>query len=157
MDKNNVLFVDSKVLAVVDNELPNLLKKTGCQCIMLVERSGIVLSVAGDPPLHPNEIGVTAAGLYAAMNLMIKMTQAEAFTIVVPADTVMWLFQYVSEHIFLLAHHPKHTDGVAKSVHAMLAKLAEKARLSLSEKSNEPKVITNLQYINERLDELLRY
>ena len=154
---NNVYFVDAEVLSVVETELPDVIKKTGCLCVMLVERSGVVLSSAGEPPLHPNECGVTAAGIYAAMNLMIKATRANSFTIIVPANEAMWMFRFVSDQIFLLAHHPNYSEETSRNTHTVLDELSKKAKLSLSRKSTDPKVVENLQYINDRLDELLRY
>lgn len=153
----SIYYIDSDVLSVIEKALPDVLEKTGCLCVLLVENSGVVLLSAGDTPLHPNEAGVTAAGLYAAMNVMIKATRATSFTILVPANEAAWLFQNVNDNLFLLAYHPKYVPQATADAHAVLSKLATAAVGSLSRDPNaQDTSVENLHYISDRLDELLK-
>jgi len=153
MPSRNIVYVDPGVLARVDERISSVLKSTNSSAILLIERSGVVLASKGDPPIHPDQMGAVAAGVYAAMNTMMRATRSEEMLMQLPDKDALLLFQYVDAGVFLCAffHNPEDTNKVRVGLRA----LASEARCAVTEEqTQEMRDAGSVEYIEEKLNEL---
>lgn len=131
---DNLVYVNSDVLARVEARLGDVLHASGATALLLIERSGAVLATAGDPPLHPDEMGALAAGIYGAMKALVKATRAEDFVVRLPQTNMGLQFRQVDGRLFLCAFYTADFDEQA--VREGMADLAAEAVETLKDQTS---------------------
>ncbi len=150
--KNNILHVNSEVLARVEARLSEVLQASGATSLLLVERSGAVLATAGDPPLHPDEMGALAASIHGAMKALVKATRAEDFVVRLPEANMGLQFRHVDDRMFLCAFYTAGYDE--ESVREGLAALAADALEVLKGETSAGRRADLGAFIEEKLNEI---
>lgn len=153
MSPGNVTYVNPQILERVENQLQEVLKDTGAMAILLIERSGVVLATAGEPPLHPDQMGGVAAGVFGAMKTIMKASRAQDFVINVPVNGTCLEFHHIDNLVFLCAFY---ADSLPRErIRDGLTRLAHHALNSLvSEEAGDHK-IGSTSFIEEKLNEML--
>lgn len=150
--RSNITYVDPEVLEKVESRIQEILRQTRALAILLIDRSGLVLAAAGDPPLHPNQMGAVAAGVFSAMSTMIKASRAEEFTVYLRENHANFQFQHVDTGVFLCAFYADARDE--ELVRAGMKELSQYARNSITaEQTSEGRMDSEL-FIEEKLNEL---
>ncbi len=151
----NITFLNQELLEKIETGLWSVLGESGATAVLLVDHSGLVLAFAGDPPLHPNQMGGLAAGVYAGMSIMIKASRAHEFVVKLPENSANLQFRHVDAGVFLCAFYAD--ERLEDAVRSSLRKLAEDARQSLAttevvDASN----VESISFIEEKLNELFK-
>jgi hypothetical protein len=149
-----VLHVNPEVLERIERRIVVMIHEIRASAVLLIDRSGLVLAWAGDPPLHPNQLGAVAAGISAATRSLIKANRTADFTVSVNEAGTNFHFQNVEEGTFLLAVYPDHHD--AELVRSGLDKLAQEARKTLTSNQPSSAPVESVSFIEEKLNELFR-
>lgn len=153
MARTSIVYIDSTVLERVENRLDTVVRATGATAILLIDRSGLVLASLGDLPLAPDDMGAVAAGTFAAMRTMIRASRNEEFIVRIPGNNLHLQFKEVDQRVFLLAFYGDADTEAA--VRQGLAELAEDARNSLTQDRTEDRRMDHLNFIEERLSDIL--
>jgi predicted regulator of Ras-like GTPase activity (Roadblock/LC7/MglB family) len=149
-----LLHLTTEILERVERRILELLNETEASAVLLIDRSGLVIAWAGDPPLHPNQIGAVAAGIFSAMRAMIKAGRTEEFSIRMPESGSNFYFQHVEGGSFLCAII--NGDAKDENLRKGLKNLASEARESFSQGQPPSSDPESLQFIEEKLNELFR-
>ncbi len=154
MTRTSIIYVDPAVLERVESKLATVLQGTHASAILLVDRSGLVLASAGDPPMHPDEMGAVAAGTFQAMSSMIRASRAEEFIVRIPDNNANLQFFDVDKRVFLLAFYSDSRDE--QLVRDGMRMLANEARNSLTEEQTADRRIDNVGFIEEKLNQIFQ-
>ena len=152
--QNNIMFIDPALLEKIERGLWGVVQQTRATAALLIDRSGLVLAFVGDPPLHPSQMGAVAAGIFSAMNIIIKASRSGEFVVRVPETGANLHFQHVDKGAFLCTFYadPKEEARVREVV----GKLATEARQALTQEQTTEHRVDNVNYITEKLNELFR-
>ncbi len=149
-----VLHVNPEVLEKVERHIVSILQEIHASSVLLIDRSGLVLAWAGNPPLHPNEMGAVAAGVFAAMRTLLKSSRTEDFNISVAQSGSNLQFQHVENGMFLCAVYADRVDEAL--VRNGLLTLAQEAVKSLTPNRDNAVQVETTNFIEEKLNELFR-
>lgn len=149
-----VLHVNPEVLEKVERRIVLILQEIHASAVLLIDRSGLVLAWAGNPPLHPNEMGAVAAGVFGAMRTLLKTSRTEDFNISVTQSGSNLQFQHVESGMFLCAIYADRADEAL--VRAGLLSLAQEAVKSLTPNQPKSAQVETTNFIEEKLNELFR-
>lgn len=152
MTRSSIVYIDPTVLERVEARISETLETSRAGAVLLVDKSGIVLASAGEPPLHPEQFAAMAAGVYSAMNVMIKASRTEDFVVHLPQNNAHFQFQYVDLGLFLCGFYTDADDEEA--VRSGLRQLAVDARQSIAGDQGESGKPDNVNFIEEKLNEL---
>ena len=152
MSPRNITFIDQQVLDLVESRIMRVLAETHATAILLIDQSGVVVAQAGTPPLHPDQMGAVASGVFSAMSAMIKASRAEHFVVRIPMNNANFQFHNVDGRLFLCAFYGSGQDEAA--VEKGLTTLATEARNSLTDKKSGEWQADNISFIQDKLNEL---
>ena len=152
MSRTSILYVDPAILERVENKLGLILAETRASAILLIDRSGLVLASAGDPPLHPDELGAVAAGTIQSMSTMIRASHAAEFIVRIPENNSNLQFCDVDKRLFLMAYYAD--EDAEEEVRLALRELANAARNSLTEEQTTDRRIDNVSFIEQKLNQI---
>lgn len=147
-----ILILDPTTLEVVEAHLAAALRRTGAASISLVERMGAVVANAGDPPLHPDQMGPLAAGLLGAMDALTKAVRAEEFDVTLPSHHLGLHLRRVDQRLFLCAFFAGDIDQAA--LRLALANLAAESRRLIDDSSATAPKIELGSFIEDKLNEI---
>lgn len=150
--RSNLVYVNPEVLARVEARLHEVLVASGASSLLLIERSGAVLATSGDSPLHPDEMGALAAGIFGAMKSLVKATRAEDFSVRVPQVNMTLLFRQVDPRMFICAFYTASYDET--QAREGLSSLASEALDTLREESSPGHRADLGAFIEEKLNEI---
>lgn len=152
MSRSKISYIDEKVLRQVEERIRAVLHDTHALAVLLIDRSGVVLSCAGDPPLHPEQLGALASGIFSAMSIMIKASRTDDFVVHIPGNQAHFQFQSVDDTVFLCAFYSdEHEDS---RIRDQLKELARHATGSLSSEQSTGERLKSVSFIEEKLNEL---
>ena len=152
MTRSNITYVDPRVLQKVESTLQGVLDGSHASGILLIDSSGAVLASRGELPMHPDQIGAVAAGMFGAMKTMIKATRADEFIVRMPQNGMNLQFHHVDKTVFLCAFYADPADE--SSVRAGMTELAAKARNTLTEDQTAGRRMGSVSFIEEKLNEI---
>lgn len=152
--QKNVSFVDPAILSKVEANISRVLLETRCTAILLINRAGVVLAFAGEPPLHPNQIGAVGAGVYSSMSIIIRAARVESFSVRVPDNGSNLTFQTVDSGVFLCAFYSDAADQ--DKIQKELKQLARDARGALTIEQTADGRMENVSFITKKLNELFK-
>lgn len=154
MSNHNLVFVNQALLDTVDAALPELMNTNGLHAVLLIERSGMILTHAGEPPLHPDHMAAVASGLFSAMKTLIKTTRSEEFLVEIPSNGTVLQFNQVDASVLLLGYYFQGPSRHQAS--AALRALAERTRDLLSFDQTQDKRVEAGDFILDKLNEILK-
>jgi hypothetical protein len=152
MARTSIIYVDPAVLERVESKLAVVLAQTHASAILLIDRSGLVLANAGDPPMHPDELGAVAAGTFQSMSSMIRASRAEEFIVRIPDNNANLQFCDVDKRVFLMAFYSD--SRYEQAVREGLSDLANAARNSLTEEQTADRRMDNVSFIEQKLSQI---
>jgi hypothetical protein len=150
----NITYIDPRILEAVEKRLRVVMNGSGMTCVLLVDRSGAVLTNAGDPWLHPDEMGAIAAGVFSAMRRLIKASRTDEFIVKIPNNNAFIQFYSLDNRLFLCAFYneEKAEDTVLKE----LEQLASDARNAITMSETSDWHVDNFDFISDKLNELFK-
>jgi predicted regulator of Ras-like GTPase activity (Roadblock/LC7/MglB family) len=154
MRTHSLVFVNQALLDTVDEALPGLMSGNGVSAVLLLERSGTILTHAGEPPLHPDHMAAVASGLFSAMKTLIKATRSEEFLVRIPSNGTVLQFNQVDSSVILLGYYADGPGG--EKATTALRGLAERARELLSSDQTQDKRLEAGDFILDKLNEILK-
>ncbi len=152
-DFNNAV-VNQAVVDVVGAALPAIMSGNGVSAVLLIERSGMILTHAGEPPLHPDHMATVAASIFSAMKTLIKATRSEEFLVTVPNNGTILQFNQVDSTIILVGYYQN--GPMKEQAAATLRDLAERARDLLTTDQTQDRRLHTGDFIIDKLNELFR-
>ncbi len=147
-----IVFVDPEALGHFESHLRALVQQGRVSAAALVDRTGAILSYAGDLPLPEEQMGATAAGVFSALSSIIPGMDRKEFVVQMLTNQVLFRFTEVDERLFvcvfcLVAREDKQLD-------AALTNLVKEARALLADHATRKPSSHSLQAISEKLNEL---
>lgn len=147
-----IAYIDPDIFASIEEGIAQTRRDTGSTVVLLIDRSGAVITLAGEPPLHPRDLGAIAAGLFGAMETLIKAARLSEFEVRVPEITSTLVFVGVGHRLFLCAFH--NDLASTETVRTGLRTLAESALKTMAEAQTAEKREISVSFIEDKLNEL---
>ena len=155
-----IVHFSNEVLEQMDSLLDEMLDESKAKCAMVIDRSGCILSSAGEfHPLSQDNLGATAAGVIAAMNTMAaRATSPEISVKFYGAEVDKVHFLVLADRLILCLMHSRNTTtgqvrAAAKAFAQQAIPLIAKEKGSESEGANLAK---SVQYIESKINEMFR-
>ncbi|MCX7719150.1 MAG: hypothetical protein N2111_12230 [Candidatus Sumerlaeaceae bacterium] len=172
MSGEYLAFVNADDLERLQQQVRGAMSDSGANSIFLLDISGVVLACAGEPPLHPTQMGAMAAGIYAAMRQITSTTGTQTFSVCMPADSLFLEFLRVNQRLFLLGISSEADTAIetlrnlapfAETALTSALERAEKAATNPDEADTAPASLqqiatqlTSADFIESKLNELFR-
>lgn len=172
MSGEYLAFVNADDLEHLQQQVCLAKTASGASSMLLLDISGVVLACAGEPPLHPAQMGAMAAGMFAAMQAITSTTGADVFTVCVPSDNLFIEFLRVNDRLILLAisDEPETAVGAMRDLAPLAVNIlsgaitrahhadlqpndADAGRATLREVARN---LTSADFIARKLDELFQ-
>jgi predicted regulator of Ras-like GTPase activity (Roadblock/LC7/MglB family) len=150
----NLVFVNQTLLDAVDKRLPTLISEKNVRAILLVDRSGMILTYAGDPPLHPDQMAAVAAGIFGAMRTFIKATRSEEFLVHIPSNGTVLQFNQVDSTALIVGYYSDGDKG--QNAADAIRQLADTARDIMTTEQTHDRRIETGDFIIDKLNEILK-
>ncbi|MGB9691905.1 MAG: hypothetical protein ACPL7D_07020 [Candidatus Sumerlaeaceae bacterium] len=148
----NIVFVDPEALARIEQQLRALVRKGHLTAVALVDRTGAILSHAGELPLSEEQMGATAAGVFSTISAVMPDSDRREFLVRMLTNQAVFRFIEVDDRLFVCTFCLVAPDD--KILDAALKGLVEEARILLGDKTKRTPSTRSLEAINEKLNEL---
>lgn len=155
-----IVFFSSDVLEKIDEAVEVLLEESKARCALVIDRTGCLLSSAGDfYPLAEDTMGAVAAGVIAALNTMVsRATSPEVSIKLYGSDVDKIHFLVIKDRLILCMLHTRHTTGgqiraAAKSFSNTVTPIIEREKSDSQEGTDLAK---SVQYIEAKLNDLFK-
>lgn len=159
VEQDVVLFSD-EFLENLDDQIEILLHESKAKCAMVIDRTGCILSSAGDfHPLSIDNMGAMAAGVIAALNAMVSRANSPEVSVkFYGADVDKIHFMVLADRLILCMLHNRHiTAGqirqAAKNFNAQILPTIDRERQT-STGAGTDELIRSVKYIESKLNEL---
>lgn len=157
-----IIYFSNEVLEQVDDALEVLLDESKAKCAMVIDRTGCILSSAGDFHPHAQDtMGATAAGVIAALNTMVARAASPEVSVKFYGSEIDKIhFMLLGDRLILCMLHSRHTtSGQIRAA----AKAFSNTALPIlrSEKTKEPAtggedLAKSVLYIESKINELFK-
>jgi len=157
---SGLIHFSDAVLKQMDEGLERLLDESHAKCALVIDRTGCVLSSAGDfHPLSKDNMGAVAAGVAAALNTMMARASSPEVSIkFYGADIDKIHYMVVAERFILCMLHSRQTTtgqvrSAGKSFSQHIIPIIEKEKASETENEN---LVKSVQYIEDKLNDMFK-
>lgn len=147
-------------LEKMDDHLDHLLHESNAKCAMVIDRSGCILSSAGDfDPLSQENMGAMAAGVIAALNAMVSQASSPEVSIkFYGAEVDKIHYVVLADRLILCMLLSRHTTSAqirqaARNFTADILPLIARERAS-TQQTNAGDLLKSVQYIESKLNEM---
>jgi predicted regulator of Ras-like GTPase activity (Roadblock/LC7/MglB family) len=158
---SGLIFFSSEVLEQIDRALLDLLEESKAKCAVLIDRTGCILSSAGDfHPMAEENMGAVAAGVIAALNTMVaRASSPEVSVRFYGSDIDKIHFTVVADRLILCMLHSRQTTSgqirsAAKAFSTVAKKLVESAKISDDTESED--LARSVQFIENKLNDMFK-
>jgi len=146
------VFVDRDVLAEVERQFRDLVRRGLVSAVALIDSSGAILASAGDLPARDDEMGATAAGVFSAIRAVLPPMGPKEFSITVHTNNVFFHYLEVTERLFLCSF--RMTGLPPAELRQSMACVAAQAKDLLADSAKRKPSAKTLSALNEKLEEL---
>lgn len=155
-----IIHFSDNVLSQMDEALETLLVDSKAKCALVIDRTGVILSSAGDfHPISKDNMGAVAAGVVAALNTMVsRATTPEVSVKFYGSDIDKIHFVVIADRFVLCMLHSRNTTtgqvrSAAKTFSTFIVPIIEKERASETHGEN---LIKSVQYIEDKLNDMFK-
>ena len=143
------------VLNLVEQQLTELLARSGVRCCMLIDRSGYLILKLGDfASVHPEEMATIGAGAFNALQSFVNMSESPELTVNFHTQCLDNIhFHQVNHHTILLVIYRFH-EVAEENVRQLNKTFAERIAPELGKHNTEVEGWNSVKFINKKLDEL---
>lgn len=148
------------VLEQMDGALERLLEESHAKCALVLDRTGVILASAGDfHPVSVDNMGAVAAGVIAALNMMVARAISPEVSIkFYGADVDKIHFMVVADRLILCMLHSRHTTtghirSAAKTFSQDIVPALQNDR---PQEANHESLAKSVQYIEGKLNDLFK-
>lgn len=159
-EESDLVGFSDEFLEKMDDHLEGLLLESKAKCAMVIDRSGCILSSAGDfHPLSQENMGAMAAGVIAALNAMVSQASSPEVSIkFYGAEIDKVHYVVLADRLILCMLLSRHaTSGqirqAARNFTADILPLIARERAS-SQQTNAGDLLKSVQYIESKLNEM---
>lgn len=155
-----VVHFSDEFLEHLDDQVDVLLHESKAKCAMIIDRTGCILSSAGDfHPLSHDNMGAMAAGVIAALNAMVsRATSPEVSVKFYGAEVDKVHFVVLADRLILCMLHNRHTtsgqirQAARNFTSAVLPTIDRERQTNTNAGTDE--LLKSVQYIESKLNEL---
>ena len=155
-----IVHFSTSVLEEMDTALEVLLDESKAKCAMVIDRTGCILSSAGDfHPLSQDNMGAVAAGVVAAINTMVaRASSPEVSVKFYGAEIDKIHFQLLADRLILCMMHSRHTTtgqvrAAGKAFCTQIVPILQKDKGNEVDGANLAK---SVQYIESKINEMFK-
>jgi predicted regulator of Ras-like GTPase activity (Roadblock/LC7/MglB family) len=155
-----IVHFSDEVLQKMDEALDALLDESKSRCAMVIDRTGCILSSAGDfAPLSQDNMGAVAAGVIAAINTMVARANSPEVSVKFYGSEIDKIhFVLLADRLILCMIHSRHTTtgqvrAAARSFANTMLPILAKDKASESQGANLAK---SVQYIENKINEMFK-
>lgn len=155
-----IVHFSNEILEKMDEALDHLLDDSKAKCVFVIDRTGCILSSAGDfHPLAPDTMAAVAAGVIAALNTMVSRSASPEVSVRFYGGVVERIhYMLLADRMILCMMHTRQaTSGQIRT--AARAFSAQIAHLIASDKTighDTKGVLKSIKYIESKLDDLFQ-
>jgi predicted regulator of Ras-like GTPase activity (Roadblock/LC7/MglB family) len=157
---SGIIHFSGEVLERMDEALDALLAESRAKCVFVIDRTGCILSSAGDfHPLAPETMAAVAAGVIAALNTMVSRATSPEVSIRFYGGEIDKIhYMLLGDRIILCMLHSRQTSTgqirtAAKAFSIQVVPLIESDKASIYEAGT---VMKSVQYIEAKLNDLFK-
>ena len=147
-------LLSEEAVTAIEEALESLVTDACASYAQVVDRSGYVIASHGQPShMHPEELGAIAAGILAAMQVVVNLAESQESTIKFHSKTMAnFHFRWISPRVFLLvAFDSSTTESLVRGKTKRTVKLIHP---HLAQDETQPAQLGSVQFIEDKLGEL---
>jgi len=155
-----LIHFSSEALQRIDLALDDLLAESKARCVFVIDRTGCILSSAGDfHPLAPETMAAVAAGVIAALNTMVSRATSPEVSIRFYGGNIDRIhYMLLADRVILCMMHGKSTTtgsirAAAKKCGTIMESLIDSDKCSIYDAGT---VIKSVSYIESKLNDLFK-
>lgn len=157
---SGLVHFSDDTLVSLDKALEILLEDSKARCALVIDRTGCILTFAGDfHPIGKEVMGATAAGVVAALNTMVATASSPEVSIrLYGSDVDKIHFYLIADRLILCVLYSRRTTaGVIRSAARTFAQTIRP--IIDKDRSYAPRndgLMRSVQYIESKLDDVFR-
>lgn len=157
-----IVHFSNDTLEQMDDALELLIAESKAKCALVIDRTGCILSSAGDfHPLSQENMGAVAAGVIAAINTMVARASSPEVSVKFYGNDVVDKIHYMilGDRLILCMLHSRHTTtgqvrSAAKEFTQRMLPLIGSETTTAREEGEA--LAKSVQYIETKINELFR-
>lgn len=155
MGKEPIRVVSEDLYLLINKELDVLLKQSGANCALVIDKSGYTISSSGSVPWLKEDVGGLSAGIFMAIKSLIDIGFSRVLTITFHSPKVHNLrFSMLSSNTFLLILY---RDGdKRKKLDEAAAEFTKKVKILIEKDTTKTDAFNSLSFIERKIDEILK-
>lgn len=158
-----IVQFSNDILEQIDDALESLIQESKAKCAVVIDRTGVILSSAGDfHPIAHDTMGAVAAGVIAALNTMVSRASSPEVSVKFYGGEIDKIhFLVIQERLILCMLHSRHTTSgqiraAAKTFTSTIIPLIEKDKNQGPDAEQGKDLAKSVQYIETKLNEMFK-
>lgn len=134
-------------------ELSNFLKDGRCFSVLAADTAGRALAIAGEPPVHPNQIAGIVSAVFTGMSAITKASRGDEFLVRLSSNSLNIQFWQMDTRAFVCAFYRERRNE--RPVRENVKALVERVRARLGEEQTIDRRDDNAHFIEKKLSSFL--
>lgn len=151
-----LFLLSEAAIEKIEKILQQLVEETQACYAQVIDRSGYLIVSHGQPAhVHPEELGVIAAGILSAMQVVVNLAESQEATVKFHSRSMTdFHLVWIDARIFLLvAFNDKASEAIVRS---QAIRAARNIHPHLSQDQTQPTEMDSVRFIEDKISELFQ-